>query len=161
MDIARIHSLFMNCKSVSIDTRKIELNSFFVALKGDRFDANIFAEALGKGASYVIIDDENYYIDERTILVEDSLSALQELAKFHRKYLNLPIIALTGSNGKQRQRVDSCRSSKKYRTKQRLVTSIIISRAFDVIILTAETEIGIVEMGANHKMKLNFFANYA
>jgi UDP-N-acetylmuramoyl-tripeptide--D-alanyl-D-alanine ligase len=103
MDIARIHSLFMNCKSVSIDTRKIELNSFFVALKGDRFDANTFAaEALGKGASYVIIDDENYYIDERTILVEDSLSALQELAKFHRKYLNLPIIALTGVMEKQR-----------------------------------------------------------
>jgi UDP-N-acetylmuramoyl-tripeptide--D-alanyl-D-alanine ligase len=69
------------------------------ALKGDRFDANTFAaEALGR-ASYVIIDDD-YYIDERTILVEDSLSALQELAKFHRKYLNLPIIALTGSNGK-------------------------------------------------------------
>jgi UDP-N-acetylmuramoyl-tripeptide--D-alanyl-D-alanine ligase len=79
MDIARIHSLFMNCKSVSIDTRKIELNSFF-CFKGDRFDANTFAEALGR-ASYVIIDDD-YYIDERTILVEDSLSALQELANF-------------------------------------------------------------------------------
>jgi UDP-N-acetylmuramoyl-tripeptide--D-alanyl-D-alanine ligase len=69
-------------------------------------------QALGKGASYVIIDDENYYIDERTILVEDSLSALQELAKFHRKYLNLPIIALTGVMEKQRPKVDSCRSSK-------------------------------------------------
>jgi UDP-N-acetylmuramoyl-tripeptide--D-alanyl-D-alanine ligase len=53
-------------------------------------------QKLRERASYVIIDDENYYIDERTILVEDSLSALQELAKFHRKYLNLPIIALTG-----------------------------------------------------------------
>jgi UDP-N-acetylmuramoyl-tripeptide--D-alanyl-D-alanine ligase len=69
------------------------------------------SKALGKGASYVIIDDENYYIDERTILVEDSLSALQELAKFHRKYLN-PIIALTGVMEKQRLRVDSCRSFK-------------------------------------------------
>jgi UDP-N-acetylmuramoyl-tripeptide--D-alanyl-D-alanine ligase len=66
----------MNCKSVSIDTRKIELNSFFVALKAIAL-MPIAAEALGKGASYVIIDDENYYIDERTILVEDSLS--QEL----------------------------------------------------------------------------------
>jgi UDP-N-acetylmuramoyl-tripeptide--D-alanyl-D-alanine ligase len=52
------------------------------------------SKALGKGASYVIIDDENYYIDERTILVEDSLSALQELAKFHRKYLNLLLLRL-------------------------------------------------------------------
>ena len=101
MDIASIHSLFLKCNSVSIDTRKIEPNSLFVAIKGDRFDANTFAkEALDKGASYVIIDDEAYYIDERTILVEDSLAALQELAKFHREYLKLPIIALTGSNGK-------------------------------------------------------------
>jgi UDP-N-acetylmuramoyl-tripeptide--D-alanyl-D-alanine ligase len=101
MDIARIHSLYINCKSVSIDTRKIELN-FFCCFKGDRSMLILCSRSFRKGASYVIIDDENYYIDERTILVEDSLSALQELAKFHRRYLNLPIIALTGSNGKQR-----------------------------------------------------------
>jgi UDP-N-acetylmuramoyl-tripeptide--D-alanyl-D-alanine ligase len=104
-----------------------------------------FAEALGKGASYVIIDDENYYIDERTILVEDSLSALQELAKIHRKYLNLPIIALTGSNGKQRLRVDSCRSSKKYRTKQRLVTSIIISVPLTLLSLQQKLKSGLLK----------------
>jgi len=77
----------------------------FVAIKGDRFDANTFAtEALEKGASYVIIDNPNYYIDDRTILAEDSLKTLQELAKFHRAYLQIPIIALTGSNGKQQQK---------------------------------------------------------
>jgi hypothetical protein len=73
------------------------------------------------------------YIDERTILVEDSLSALQELAKFHRKYLNLPIIAL-GSNGKQRLKVDLHVVFPKIGQKQRLVT-IIISACLDVIIL--------------------------
>ena len=101
MNIESIHSLFLKCSSVSIDTRKIESNSFFVAIKGDRFDANTFAnEALEKGASYVIIDNANYYIDERTIVVEDSLKTLHVLAIFYRNHLKLPIIALTGSNGK-------------------------------------------------------------
>jgi UDP-N-acetylmuramoyl-tripeptide--D-alanyl-D-alanine ligase len=102
MESSIIHSLFIKCNSVSIDTRKIEPNSLFVAIKGENFDANTFAkEALGKGASYVIIDNKDYFIDERTLLVENSLIALQELAKFHRNYLKLPIIALTGSNGKR------------------------------------------------------------
>jgi UDP-N-acetylmuramoyl-tripeptide--D-alanyl-D-alanine ligase len=68
--------------------------------KGERFDANTFAqEALDK-VIYVIIDNASYYIDERTLLVDDGLITLQNLAKFHREFLNIPIIALTGSNGK-------------------------------------------------------------
>ena len=90
MNIEAIHSLFLKCNFISIDTRKIQPNSFFIAIKGDRFDANTFAkEALEKGASYVVIDDESFYIDDRTILVDDSLVALQELAKYHRHYLKL------------------------------------------------------------------------
>ena len=86
MDINYIHNLFLKCSSVSIDTRKIGLNSFFVAIKGDNFDANTFAkEALDKGASYVLIDNEDYFIDERTILVENCLVALQELVKVSQK----------------------------------------------------------------------------
>lgn len=101
MTINEIHQLFLTCDSVSIDTRKILPNSLFVAIKGERFDANTFAkEAIEKGAAYVIIDNQDYYINEKTILVEDSLIALQQLASFHRNYLKLPIIALTGSNGK-------------------------------------------------------------
>ena len=73
MTIHNIHDLFLKCSNVSIDTRKIEPNSFFVAIKGERFDANTFVkEALEKGASFVVIDNANYYIDERTILVNDS-----------------------------------------------------------------------------------------
>jgi len=101
MTVEAIHHLFLNCTAVSIDTRKIEKGSFFVAIRGERFDANTFAkEALEKGANYVIIDNANYYIDDRTIVVEDSLKTLQALAHYHRDYLQLPIIALTGSNGK-------------------------------------------------------------
>ena len=93
MDIAKIHEVFLKCTSVSIDTRKIQPNSLFVAIKGDNFDANTFAkEALEKGASYVIVDNSNYCIDDRTILVKNSLKTLQQLAQYHRNYLKLPII---------------------------------------------------------------------
>lgn len=102
MDISQIHACFLQCSSVSIDTRKIEKNAFFIALKGTNFDANTFAaEALEKGASYVLIDNKTCYLDERTILVSDALTTLQQLAGFHRLYLGLPVVALTGSNGKQ------------------------------------------------------------
>ncbi|MEZ7507063.1 UDP-N-acetylmuramoyl-tripeptide--D-alanyl-D-alanine ligase [Flavobacterium sp. Arc2] len=164
MDIARIHSLFLECKSVSIDTRKIESNSLFVAIKGDRFDANTFAiEALEKGASYVIIDNENYYLDKRTILVDDSLSTLQELAKLHRKYLNLPIIALTGSNGKTTTKeLIQVVLSKKYKTKATVGNlNNHIGVPLTLLSFNSDTEIGIVEMGANHKKEIEFLCNIA
>jgi UDP-N-acetylmuramoyl-tripeptide--D-alanyl-D-alanine ligase len=164
MDIASIHSLFLKCNSVSIDTRKIEPNSLFVAIKGDRFDANTFAnEALDKGASYVIIDDEAYYIDERTILVEDSLAALQELAKFHREYLKLPIIALTGSNGKTTTKeLIAVVLSKKYKVKATVGNlNNHIGVPLTLLSFNSETEIGIVEMGANHKKEIEFLCELA
>ncbi len=90
MSIQDIHSLFLQCNSLSIDTRKIEKGSMFFAIKGENFDANTFAEeALKLGALFVVIDNESYLIDERTILVKNSLETLQELAKFHRSYLKL------------------------------------------------------------------------
>jgi UDP-N-acetylmuramoyl-tripeptide--D-alanyl-D-alanine ligase len=130
MTIKNIHDLFLKCIKVSIDTRNIEYNSFFVAIKGERFDANTFAkEALEKGARYVVIDNSNYFIDERTILVEDSLITLQELAKFHRQYLKLPIIALTGSNGKTTTKeLFNVVLSKKYKTN--LLNSILDNEIF-------------------------------
>jgi UDP-N-acetylmuramoyl-tripeptide--D-alanyl-D-alanine ligase len=164
MDIAEIHSLFLKCTSVSIDTRKIESNSLFVAIKGDRFDANTFAkEALDKGASYVVIDNKEYYIDSRTILVKDSLVALQELAKFHREYLKLPIIALTGSNGKTTTKeLIQVVLSKKYKTKATIGNlNNHIGVPLTLLSFTAETEIGIVEMGANHKREIAFLCELA
>ena len=164
MDIAKIHELFLNCTSVSIDTRKIQPNSFFVAIKGENFDANTFAkEALEKGAAYVIIDNSNFHIDHRTILVEDSLQALQELAKFHRNYLKLPIIALTGSNGKTttKELIYAVLSSK-YRTKATIGNlNNHIGVPLTLLSFTIETEIGIVEMGANHKKEIEFLCDLA
>lgn len=164
MDIQYIHSLFLKCKSVSIDTRKIGVNSFFVAIKGERFDANTFAnEALEKGASYVLIDNKSYYIDERTVLVDDSLVTLQELAKFHRDYLKLPIIALTGSNGKTTTKeLIQVVLSKKYITKATVGNfNNHIGVPLTLLSFTSETEIGIVEMGANHKKEIEFLCELA
>jgi UDP-N-acetylmuramoyl-tripeptide--D-alanyl-D-alanine ligase len=154
----------LKCNSISIDTRKIEPNSFFVAIKGDRFDANTFAiEAIEKGASYVVIDNEGYYIDERTILVEDSLLALQELARFHSKYLKLPIVALTGSNGKTTTKeLINAVLSKKYITKATVGNlNNHIGVPLTLLSFTPQTEIGIVEMGANHQKEIEFLCEIA
>src|SRR6478609_847184 len=164
MDIKYIHSLFLKCNSVSIDTRKIEKNSFFVAIKGDNFDANTFTkEALEKGASFVIIDNKEYYIDERTVLVENSLVALQDLAKFHRNYLKLPIIALTGSNGKTTTKeLINVVLSKKFVTKATVGNlNNHIGVPLTLLSFNEQTEIGIVEMGANHKKEIEFLCDIA
>lgn len=164
MDIQYIHSLFLKCNSVSIDTRKIDKNSFFVAIKGDNFDANTFAkEALDKGASYVIIDNKEYYIDERTVLVENSLEALQELAKFHRNHLKLPIIALTGSNGKTTTKeLINVVLSKKFKTKATVGNlNNHIGVPLTLLSFNGETEMGIVEMGANHQKEIEFLCSIA
>ena len=162
--IATLHSLFLNCSSVSTDTRKIEKDSLFVALKGENFDANTFAkEALEKGAKFVIIDNPNYKIDERTLLVEDSLIALQELAKYHRAYLGLPIIALTGSNGKTTTKeLIHAVLSKKYNTLATIGNlNNHIGVPLTLLRFTKETEIGIVEMGANHQKEIEFLCEIA
>jgi UDP-N-acetylmuramoyl-tripeptide--D-alanyl-D-alanine ligase len=164
MDIQQIHKLFLQCKSVSIDTRRITPNSIFVAIKGEKYDANTFAnEALLKGASYVIIDDARFFIDERTILVSDSLIALQELAKFHRSYLGLPIIALTGSNGKTTTKeLIQVVLSKKYNTKATVGNlNNHIGVPLTLLSFDASTEIGVVEMGANHQKEIEFLCGIA
>ena len=164
MDIKYIHNLFLKCSSVSIDTRKIESNCLFVAIKGDNFDANTFAkEALDKGASFVLIDNKEYYIDERTILVEDSLTALQELAKFHRSFLKLPIIALTGSNGKTTTKeLINVVLSKKFNTKATVGNlNNHIGVPLTLLSFNEQTEIGIVEMGANHQKEIEFLCEIA
>ena len=164
MTIKNIHDLFLKCSKVSIDTRKIDPNSFFVAIKGERFDANTFAkEALEKGASFVVIDNANYYIDERTILVNDSLETLQELAKFHRQFLNLPIIALTGSNGKTTTKeLINVVLSKKFNTKATVGNlNNHIGVPLTLLSFTKETQIGIVEMGANHQKEIEFLCEIA
>lgn len=164
MNIQEIHNLFLQCKSLSIDTRKIEKDSMFFAIKGENFDANTFAkEALELGALFVVVDNESYFIDERTILVQNSLETLQELAKFHRTYLKLPIIALTGSNGKTTTKeLINAVLAKKFNTKATIGNlNNHIGVPLTLLRFNADTEIGIVEMGANHKKEIEFLCEIA
>jgi UDP-N-acetylmuramoyl-tripeptide--D-alanyl-D-alanine ligase len=162
MEIKKLHQLFLECQSFTTDTRKIEKNSMFFALKGENFDANTFAkDAIDKQAKYVIIDNKDYFINEQTILVENTLKTLQELATFHRDYLGLPIIALTGSNGKTTTKeLINVVLSKKFKTKATLGNlNNHIGVPLTLLSFTKETEIGIVEMGANHQKEIEFLCS--
>lgn len=164
MNIQDIHNLFLQCSSLSIDTRKIEKNSMFFAIKGENFDANTFAkEALDLGALFVVIDNDSFFVDDRTILVPNSLETLQELAKFHRSYLGIPIVALTGSNGKTTTKeLINIVLSKKFKTKATVGNlNNHIGVPLTLLSFTKETEVGIVEMGANHQKEIEFLCQIA
>ena len=153
MKIEKLHQLFLKFNAVSTDTRTISNGALFFALKGDNFNGNDFAKkALDSGASYCIIDEQQSQSNARFILVPDVLITLQELANFHRKYLNIPIIAITGSNGKT--------------TTKELINSVLGQRykthatqgnynnhigvPLTLLQMDVSIDIGIVEMGANH-----------
>src|SRR5690554_435220 len=164
MKISEIYQLFTKSNGIVIDSRKLQKNDLFIALKGENFDANTFAQqALDKGALCVIIDNPDYYIDKQTILVEDSLKTLQQLAHFHRKQLNLPIIALTGSNGKTTTKeLINTVLSQKYQTKATFGNlNNHIGVPLTLLSFNYKTEIGIVEMGANHQHEIEFLCQIA
>lgn len=164
MDTQTLYSYFIQCNSVSTDTRKITEGSLFFALKGDNFDANTFAEkALESGAKYVVIDNPEYKKSEKMLLVNNSLTAMQELARHHRNELGLPVLALTGSNGKTTTKeLIHAVLSKKYKTqatKGNLNNHIGVP--LTLLSFTKDTEIGIVEMGANHQKEIEFLCGIA
>ena len=111
LKIEQLHQLFLESNSICTDTRKIQKNDIFFALKGENFNGNTYAEnALKSGAKYAIIDDAEFEKSHKTILVNNVLETLQKLATYHRNYLKTPIIALTGSNGKTttKELINSC-----------------------------------------------------
>ena len=164
MKIESIYIKFLECSGVSTDTRKIDTNCMFFALKGNNFDANEFAkEALEKGAKYVVIDDLKYYIENKTIIVENVLITLQELANHHRKKLNTQIIGLTGSNGKTTTKeLIYAVLSKKYNTIATIGNlNNHIGVPLTLLRLNKKTEVGIIEMGANHQKEIEFLCQIA
>lgn len=154
MRIEELYQCFLQCNGVSTDTRNITPNSLFVALKGDNFDANQFAEeALKKGALFAIVDNKKYHTDkEKMLLVSNSLETLQLLAKYHREQLGLPIIALTGSNGKTTTKeLIATVLAEKYNIVATLGNlNNHIGVPLTLLSFNENTDIGIVEMGANH-----------
>jgi UDP-N-acetylmuramoyl-tripeptide--D-alanyl-D-alanine ligase len=152
ISVSDLYKNFKECSGVSTDTRKIEKDVMFFALKGPNFNANTFAaQALEKGAKYVVVDDPSVVADERFLLVEDGLLALQKLATFHRKQFNIPFIGLTGSNGKTTTKeLINCVLSKKYKTyatQGNLNNHIGVP--LTVLAIDESIEIAIIEMGAN------------
>ena len=152
ISLTELYQKYKECSGVSTDTRKIEVNSIFFALKGPNFDANAFAEqALEKGAKYAVVDDKQYVKNESYLLVEDGLKALQALANYHRKQLNIPFIGLTGSNGKTTTKeLINAVLSKKYRTYATLGNlNNHIGVPLTILAIDEKVEIAIIEMGAN------------
>ncbi len=162
MNILALYKIYKQSYQVSTDTRKIEKGCLFFALKGDNFNGNKFAEdALKKGASHAIVDEDAFVTTSNIILVDNVLKTLQELATHHRKELNIPIISLTGSNGKTTTKeLINAVLSKKYKTtatKGNLNNHIGVP--LTLLSMTPKTDIGIVEMGANHLKEIEFLCN--
>jgi UDP-N-acetylmuramoyl-tripeptide--D-alanyl-D-alanine ligase len=152
LNMESLYQSFKLSSGVQIDTRTITPNCMFFCLKGANFNGNTFAkEALEKGAKLVVIDDANYFIDERTILVEDALLTLQRMANTHRKQFDIPIIGITGSNGKT--------------TSKELISAVLATQLnvhftkgnfnnhigvpLTLLQLNEQHQIAVIEMGAN------------
>ncbi len=153
MKTEHLHRLFLDSTGVCTDTRKLKKGQLYFALKGANFNGNIFAKkALEQGASFAIIDEDQGALDQ-VILVEDVLQTLQELATFHRNFLNIPIIGLTGSNGKTttKELINGVLSQKYTTTATVGNLNNHIGVPLTLLSMTKDTEIGIVEMGANHQ----------
>lgn len=136
----------------------------FFALKGTHFNANSFAiQAIEKGAKWAVIDEDPEISNDRFIKVDDVLNTLQELATYHREKLGLPIIGLTGSNGKTTSKeLMYAVLSKKYKTTATFGNlNNHIGVPLTLLSMTPETEIGIVEMGANHQKEIEFLCEIA
>lgn len=164
MKIAQLHQLFLQYNKVSTDTRRIENNSMFFALKGENFNGNTFAkQALEHGAKHVIIDEEAYVLNNQTILVDNVLKTLQELASYHRNYLKVKIIALTGSNGKTTTKeLINATLSQKFKTVATIGNlNNHIGVPLTLLSMQENTEIGIVEMGANHLKEIELLCSIA
>ena len=151
--INELYHIFRNNPVITTDSRNIEPNSLFFALKGDSFNGNKFAnEALNKGAAYAIIDEKEFELPGKTVLVENVLQALKDLANLHRKTLGLPILAITGTNGKTTTKeLVSAVLSRKYNvsfTRGNLNNHIGVP--LTLLKMNESTEFGVVEMGANH-----------
>ncbi|MEJ8842385.1 UDP-N-acetylmuramoyl-tripeptide--D-alanyl-D-alanine ligase [Lacibacter sp. H375] len=164
MRIEELYQLFLQHPSVQTDTRKLKKGDLFFALKGDNFNGNKFAmQALEKGAAYSIVDELVTGADDRLIIVEDVLSTLQQLAKYHRQQFNIPFLAITGSNGKTttKELIHAVLSSyyKTYTTEGNLNNHIGIP--LTLLKVKSDAELAVIEMGANHQKEIAGYCEYA
>lgn len=155
MEMKDLYELFLQHPTITTDSRDVPEGSMFFALKGETFDGNAYAKAaLEQGAAYAVIDEKEYAEEnnEHLILVEDVLTTLQQLAKYHRVHLGTPIIGITGTNGKTTTKeLIATVLKKKYKvlyTQGNFNNHIGVPKT--LLQLTREHDIAVIEMGANH-----------
>jgi UDP-N-acetylmuramoyl-tripeptide--D-alanyl-D-alanine ligase len=164
MDIKEIYALFQQQSTICTDSRKITNGAIFISLKGDNFNGNKYAlKAISEGCSYAIVDEKEYDVHQDTILVNNALKTLQDLATYHRNQLNIPLIGITGTNGKttSKELINAILNSELscYATKGNLNNHIGVP--LSVLEINKQHEIAIIEMGANHQKEIEFLCNIA
>ncbi|GAB3909205.1 UDP-N-acetylmuramoyl-tripeptide--D-alanyl-D-alanine ligase [Mucilaginibacter boryungensis] len=160
----RIYQLYLQHPLISTDTRKITPGSLFFALKGDKFDANTFAEqAIAQGAAYAIIDNAHYRVSEQYILVDDVLTALQDIARMHRQHLTIPVIGLTGSNGKTttKELINAVLSQRFNTLATQGNLNNHIGVPLTILGIDSTHQIAVIEMGANHQREIEMLCSIA
>ena len=164
MNIEQLYAEYLKRRDVTTDSRKVREGSIFFALKGDNFDGNRFAaSALEQGAALCVIDNPECKVDDRCVVVDDVLKTLQELACYHRSQLTVPVIGITGTNGKTTTKeLLAAVLSKRYRvhaTQGNFNNHIGVP--LTLLSMPADAEMLIVEMGANHPGEIDFLCNIA
>ena len=164
MTIEELYQCYQEQPIVSTDTRQIVPGSLFFALKGERFNANAFAaQALENGARKAVVDEAAYAVDDRYILVDDTLACLQELARYHRQQLQIPVVGITGTNGKTTTKellyAVLSQQFKTYATRGNLNNHIGVP--LTLLAIDSSIEMAIVEMGANHLEEIAFLCTIA
>src|SRR6187402_1797312 len=160
----QLYQLYLQHPVISTDTRKIAAGSLFFALKGDKFDANTFAaQALEAGAAYAVIDNAEYQVNDKCLLVADVLTTLQALARHHRCQLTIPVIGLTGTNGKTttKELINAVLSQhfKTLATQGNLNNHIGVP--LTILNIDASHQMAVIEMGANHQKEIELLCSIA
>jgi UDP-N-acetylmuramoyl-tripeptide--D-alanyl-D-alanine ligase len=163
ISVEELYSIYLRHPSIQTDSRKLQPNDLFFALKGARFNGNHYAsQALEKGAACAVVDEPVTVVSDRIILVDDVLDTLQQLAKYHRLQFDIPIIAITGSNGKTTTKdlIHAVLSSalKTYTTQGNLNNHIGIP--ITILRIEKDAAVAVIEMGANHRQEIAGYCQY-
>ncbi|MCW3462871.1 UDP-N-acetylmuramoyl-tripeptide--D-alanyl-D-alanine ligase [Chitinophaga nivalis] len=165
MNIEQLYSIYQQHRSIQTDTRKLQPNDIFFALKGGNFNGNEFAaKALEMGAAFAVVDEAPYFtVPEKMMLVTDVLDTLQQLALWHRQQLNIPFLAITGTNGKTttKELVYTALSAgfKTHATIGNLNNHIGVP--LTILSIPPDVEIAVIEMGANHQKEIASYCRIA
>ena len=164
MSVEELYNIYKEYPSIQTDTRKLKEGDVFFALKGENFNGNTFAQkAIDAGAAYAVIDEKQYAVFGKTVLVDDVLTALQQLAKHHRQQFTIPFIAITGSNGKTttKELIHAVLSSsyKTYTTEGNLNNHIGVP--LTILKIKEDAAMAVIEMGANHQKEIASYCEYA